>query len=508
MTIQFCIGILVAILVAITKADGAEQVRDSNGLRSNTSEEGRQLEPFNNDKLQVLTLNFACRGVWPLEGCDNCETRFNAMAEAFSVGDASSKYEGVPDLENVDVILAQELGTTPEKFSQITDALKERGFLYNTGAPGPVPGDPQCADPPGLLFTSWQKDFASSISNLDSGGLVTFSKYPIDKTVQQNWCAHNFPAPAGYLLTLLDVGENRWVAVFNLHMMPEYNLFGVSAEDVRAYQFSEVSSLADNLSTEFEAAGLSYSVVFGGDFNEDINGRYSYSDQPRCDLVTSPLVKSKYKSVGIDVAEACQKGKIGQPTWDPTNNDLAKRFSSTGLHEVLDLLIQHSSSTASSEIAQNTVYNLRAKVPWTGTFCDDGSTGVIAGIYTDSATALTDHNAVTAAFQLPAASTDSAAAEAAADVLDDVMSNWKFEVAASSCGQDGVQCAVDENCCDSENSWNGVGQTCSSSFEWSGISFECTSKSNSGVRCWYDSECQSNQCNWVWNWFNTGYFCK
>ena len=508
MTIKFGISILMAILAAMAKGDGAEQVhRRTMPISDGTIDGGATTT------LQVLTLNFACRGVWPLEGCDNCETRFNAMVEAFSADDAtSSQYAGIPDLDTVDVVLAQELGTTPEKFRQITAALEKRGFVFNTGAPGPVVGDPQCADPPGLLFTSWQKELASNLSNLKSGGLVTFSKYPIIKTVQQNWCAHSFPAPSGYQLTLLDVGENRRVAAFNLHMMPEYDVFGVGAEDVRAYQFSEVSALANNLSTEFAAAGVSYSVLFGGDFNEDIYGRNSRSDQPQCELVTSSLANSKFASIGIDVVAACQNGKIGTPTWDPTNNDLAKRFSSSGLTEVLDLLIQHSTSTASgndvaAEIAQNTVYNLRSLVPWTGTFCDDGSAGVIGGTHAGSATALTDHNAVTAVFQLPAASTDAAAAETAASVVDGVMSTWIWKVAASSCGQNGVQCAVDGNCCDSTNSWTGVGQTCSSSFEWGWPSFECIPKSNSGVSCWLDSECQSNQCNWVWNWYNTGYFC-
>lgn len=514
MTIKFCSIILVALLAVRAKADGTEQVRDSDsqrGLRGNNPEEGRKLSLFDEaaedvaTTLQVLTLNFACRGVWPLEGCDNCETRFNAMAEAFSIGDAASKYEGIPDLDNVDVILAQELGTSPKKFSQITEALEKRGFVFNTGAPGPVSGDPHCADPPGLLFTSWQKDLASSLSGLDSGGLVTFSKHPIVKTAQQNWCAHNLPAPSGYQLTLLDVGENRRVAMFNLHMMPSYDYLGINAEDVRAYQFSEVSSLASNLSAELEAAGVSYSVLFGGDFNEDIYGRNSSSDQPQCELVTSSLAKSKFASVGIDVDAACKADKIGIPTWDPTNNDLAKRFSSTGLHEALDLLIQHSSSTTSSngvaaEIAQNTVYTLRAKTSWTGTFCDDATKGVVGNTQAGNATALTDHNAVTAVFQLPAASEDLAAAEGAVVLVDGVMNTWIGQVAASACGQEGVQCAVDDNCCDSENSWNGVGQTCSS--------FECTPESNAGVRCWLDSECQSNQCTWVWNWINTGYFCQ
>lgn len=459
--------------------------------------------------LQVLTLNFACRGVWPLEGCDNCATRFNAMAEAFTAGgDAASKYEGIPDLDTIDVILAQELGTTPEKFRQITEALEKRGFVFNTGAPAPVPGDAQCADPPGLLFNSWQKDLASSLTLLESGGLVTFSKYPIVTTVQQNWCAHNLPAPAGYLLTLLDVGENRRAAVFNLHMMPEFDFFGISAEDVRAYQFTEVSTLADNLSAELAAAGVSYSVLFGGDFNEDIYGRGSSVAQPQCALVTSSLAKSKFASLGIDVAAACNAGKIGVPTWDPSNNDLAARFSSTSTHQTLDLLIQHSSSAtagngAVAEIALNTVYTLRAKAAWAGTFCDDAIKGVVGNTRPGTAKALTDHNAVAAVFQLPAASTDSAAAEAAAIVVDGVMRKWAGQVAAATCGQAGVQCAVDGNCCDNDNSWTGVGQTCSPSFE-------CTPKSISGARCWLNSECQSNQCTWIWDWDweYIGYFCE
>lgn len=455
------------------------------------------------ETLQVLTLNFACRGVWPLEGCDNCETRFNAMAEAFS-GDAEAalKYEGIPDLNNVDVIVAQELGTTPEKYRQITEAFEKRGFLYNSGTPGPVPGDPQCANPPGLLFTSWQKELVSSLTALDSGGLVTFSKHPITKVVKQNWCAHNLPAPAGYLLTLLDVGDNRHVAMFNLHMMPEYNFLGVTAEDVRAYQFSEVSALADNLSAELASSGVAFSVLFGGDFNEDIYGLGSTSDQPQCELVTSPLTKSKFASLGIDVAAACEAGKIGKPTWDTTNNDLAARFSSTSKHEALDMLIQHSSSTPSTaaEIAQNTVHTLRAKVPWAGTFCDDATKGVLGSTRTGTAAALTDHSAVTAVFPLPAASL---AAVDAAVVVDGVMSAWVGQVAAASCGQEGVQCAEDGNCCSAKDSWAGAGQTCAS--------FKCTPKSSPGARCWWDSECQSDRCEFEWGWgWNSkrGFFCQ
>jgi len=482
-----------------------------------------------------------------LEGCDNCETRFNAMSEAFS-GEAStaSKYLGIPDLSTVDVIVAQELGTTPDKYTQITAVLYKRGFVYTSGAPSPVAADAQCSDPPGFLFDQTGKGLVSKLTGLESGGLITFSKHPIVKTVKHNWCAHTLPAPAGYLLTLLDVGQSRQVAVFNLHMMPEYTIAGIKAEDVRAYQFSEVSSLADKLSAEFKEAGVSYSVVFGGDFNEDIYGMSSTSDQVQCDLVTSASAKSKFARIGIDLDAACDAGKIGKPTWDPTNNDLARRFSSNpSKHEALDLLVQHSSSTAATEIARNTVHVLRTtdEAAWSGTFCDDSTRGVLGETRSGTATALTDHNAVTAVFPLPLPSTSTTVGGSATIAVDSVMSSWIGQVAAASCGQTGVICAIDGNCCNADYSWTGTEQHCSAfeckdctpkgsscqfqmkgssccgyddyssgsgthcEFNW-GSTSTCIPKHAAGAKCWFDGECQSQRCEWEWGWWSSGYRCQ
>ena len=56
--------------------------------------------------LTVLTINFACRDVAPLSGCDNCATRFGLIADAIS-GTNLSAYSGLPDLDSVDVVIAQ-----------------------------------------------------------------------------------------------------------------------------------------------------------------------------------------------------------------------------------------------------------------------------------------------------------------------------------------------------------------------------------------------------------------
>jgi hypothetical protein len=414
--------------------------------------------------LKVLTLNLACRGTYPLEGCDNCKTRFDAMAEAFE-GNEGSSYAGIPDLSTVDVIIAQELGTTPEKYAQITAALKGRGFVYTSGNPGPIPGDAQCSDPPGLLFGQAVKTQIASLTKLDSGGLVTFSKHEIVKTVKHNWCAHNLPVPAGYLMTLLDVGHNRRAAVFNLHMMPEYNFFGVPAEDVRAYQFSEVTAFADKLGAALAASGVAYSVLFGGDFNEDIYSRSSTSAAAQCAKIGDETVKAKFAQVGIDLAAACAASAIGVPTWDPTNNDLAKRFSKgSDKHQVLDLLVQHSTSASeSAPAAANHVHVLRTVKAWSGQFCDDATLGVLGSVKSGTATALTDHNAVTASFTLPSASSASAAGAAAA--VDTVVSAWSGQVAHAACGQAGISCVVDSNCCNADYSWTGVKQHCDAFFK-------------------------------------------
>ena len=148
--------------------------------------------------LTVTTLNFACRDVAQLAGCDNIATRFGLLAEAFR-GESPSSFTGVPNLSEVDVILAQELGTSPATYAQVSAALALRGFAYDTGAPAPTASDPMCSDPPSLAFDRTLKAAFSALTGLASGGLVVFSKHPIRQVARQNWCSHGFSVPAGYL---------------------------------------------------------------------------------------------------------------------------------------------------------------------------------------------------------------------------------------------------------------------------------------------------------------------
>ena len=62
---------------------------------------------------KVLSINFACRDTPTLVGCDNCDTRFDLFAQAFSGDTPAGAFTGLPadGLASIDVILAQELGT-------------------------------------------------------------------------------------------------------------------------------------------------------------------------------------------------------------------------------------------------------------------------------------------------------------------------------------------------------------------------------------------------------------
>jgi len=484
------------------------------------------------DELTVLTINFACRDVDPLAACDNCQTRFDLIAEAFNEG--STNAEGLPDLNSVDVVLAQELGTEKSNFDQISSALEIRGFIYTTGAPGPVANDRICDDP--LTFDNDGKELFASLSGLRSGGLVTWSKHPINAVHKQNWCAHLFPSPSGYLVTLLDVGGGRSVVVFNLHAMPEYDL-GIdnSAEGVRAYQFGELSGLAGKLSENFSNAGIPYSVLLGGDFNEDAYGKNSQRSEAACDLITSSLVQQKFESIGLDIKAACEENAIGVPTWDPWSNDLADRFSDDSTHEVLDYLIQHSSSHASL-MANNAVSVFKTKDVWTGEFCDNTSLGglIPGNLDEGEAHALTDHNIVTATFKLPNRAIIGGNNDAVS-LFDDTIFAWDNGlVDETACGQEASVCWTDDDCCDAEYSWTGQGQHCNGiyckpcsatdgpcelqlegssccgyddytsgqgTYCETNLSLKgmCILKFAQGGGCTFDEECQSHCCSgWLW----------
>jgi len=414
--------------------------------------------------ITVFSLNFACRDAFPYEGCDNCQTRFDMLADAFR-GEWDGDYLGFPDLSEVDVIMAQEISYTSseDSYEQISSALADRGFIYRSGTPAPSASDPMCANPPaaGFWWNTIPQQLASAVSGYESGALVTFSRWPILSTMRQKWCRTQLPSPAGYLAALLDVNGTAVVAI-NLHAFPEYDA-GITADDVRTYQFSELAGFANSVEAALRLTGAAFSVVLGGDFNEDAYHRQHTNASVDCSLINFPLVIDKFASMGLDIVAACLSGAIGQPTWDQTNNELAGAFTGHDIHQVLDYLFVQSSSEAArihAASAKNEVRTLRTAVPWNGTFCESDVLGTIGRTYTDSFHALTDHNAVVASFDLPPATTTDASLAAAA--FAEAVLEWRTNAGAqqAACGQEGTQCAIDANCCDGEHSYYGRELSC------------------------------------------------
>jgi hypothetical protein len=489
-------------------------------------------------ELTVYSINFACRDVLHLAGCDNCQTRFDLIASAFL---DDSGFEGVPNLDEVDVVVAQELSTSEAAFAQVTAALASRGFTHTTGAPAPTVSDPHCVDPPGPLYDIDDKKAFSALSGLKSGGLVTFSKHPIKATARQNWCVHNLPAPAGYLSTLLDV-DGTAALVVNVHLFPEYD-FGIDAHEIRTYQFSELSAFANAADLALRFTGP-YAIILAGDFNEDAYGLSSASTGPRCDLISEDAA-TKLGALSLDVRAACASGAVGQPTWSPSTNDLAEKFSEGSKHEVLDYIVLHSSSPFSPPpAAANVVATLKIDATWSGSFCESSILGTLGATYDATAKALTDHNTVTAAVEVPDGADKIAEAAAA---FDDMLLSWRSSQGAqeAACGQRGSICGVDTNCCEAPFSWTGVeqhcdsfqceacvplGGTCGAQWEGSGCcNYDqypngahcemrwngpaCIPKYDNGHSCWWDQECNSKNCEmtWMrgwWSWIPAGKKCK
>jgi len=499
------------------------------------------------NELTILSLNLACRDVAQLSGCDNCQTRFDLIASAIR-GEAG--FAGVPDLSNVDVVVAQELGTAQANFAQVTAALAQQGFKHTTGAPAPTASDPKCTNPPGPLPSADWIEFVSALSGLESGGLVLWSKHPILATVPHQWCAQNLPAPAGYLSALLDVNGVATL-VIDVHLFPEFK-FGIDAAEVRTYQFSELSAFAKAAEAALREAGVPFAVVLGGDFNEDMYGLTSkQSTGNQCTSVADRST-NKLASVNLDLHAACAAGAIGAPTWDPTKNDLTAIFSSSGIHEALDYLILHSSSApASAAPAPNNVATLKTDAAWAGTFCESAMQGTLGGTFKRSVNALTDHERITATFALPASPADKEAATSTAKVaFASMVDSWTTEVQAAACGQSGSQCAFDSNCCNEQYSWTSVEQRCdgitcaacqplNASCAWgvegtvccgyedytetngtpNGAHCELESKFNpssgrcihkyaKGRYCLHDEECQSRDCSFSWKGWRYARYCQ
>lgn len=189
-------------------------------------------------EFSVLTMNMACRDTPNFVGCDNCETRFGLMAAALR-GDAG--YTGVPDLNAVDLVIAQEVGTdNADLYKALADVLVAKGFtrsLDGSNVPHPDKDSPQCRSqwPPSSFLDDAAEFF------FPNGGLVVWSKYPILAYQDRDWCSHGFPTISGFVSVLLNV-ENVPVSVTNVHMFPQVGTacaFGLQsrAEGPRAGMF-------------------------------------------------------------------------------------------------------------------------------------------------------------------------------------------------------------------------------------------------------------------------------
>ena len=321
--------------------------------------------------------------------------------------------------------------------------------------------------------------------------------------------------------------EGRYVVAINLHMMPEYNLASIKGRDIRTYQFSEIVNLVKELEADLKSTQAPFTIVLGGDFNEDAFALKGRSTVPNCNLITHSETIRNFKAMNFDVRSACQHKLIHKATWDPTANDMAGKFSKSGTHEILDYVIMHSSSGQEYDVP-NTVYSPRYTRGWWGIFCHATAAGYLKGIYFDRAKSLSDHQLVTANIPLPEATGSSAAAVNAFNASFD-----GFPVQRASCGQTGTTCLVDSNCCrDTEYAFDNQATQCSHGSckmcraegercNWWVEGSECCGfdKYPGGMHCEYgrcmrkfsrgrwcnsNSECDSRQCRWGW----TGPRCR
>lgn len=292
------------------------------------------------------------------------------------------------------------------------------------------------------------------------------------------WCSHNWPVPAGYLTTVLDVAGTA-VIIINLHMMPRFEFMKGTDTDTRTHQFGELSRFADIISKVTASVNAPAAVILAGDFNEDAYNndlKYKPPSAP-CSMIDTDLIATSFKQVGLDLHSACVAGKIGTPTWDPTKNDLADLFSKgkTG-HEILDYIVRHSYNGGTGgtveDVGEASVLTLAAATPWTGTFCEEELGTVLGlGTFSQKVTALTDHQAVLTRIPIPVSNAASYGysgsgsgfgREPLAEVLsklDDALARFdKGGAQEAACGQKDTLCLYDEHCCVGQNVW---GQTVS-----------------------------------------------
>jgi len=311
------------------------------------------------------------------------------------------------------------------------------------------------------------------------------------------------------------------VVVFNMHMMPEVDLGPMEAESLRMYQFSEIANQAKEIDARLHAADAAYSIIIGGDYNEDAYHLNHRSPEVACERMGDVDVNTKFHALNFDLEHSCRNGLVGAPTWDPTHNDLAGRFSRTGKHEVLDYLIEYANSEQVGG-TPNLVHNVRYTPGWSGQFCDDALQGVLGGTARGTAHSLSDHNAVVARFALPPLTGTSVDATGIFQGTFD-----QFPVQAAACGQADTQCMTDSNCCRSpEYAFDGNGYQCNHGVceraklegercQWMAQGSECLGydtypgglhcesgtcvrKYRRGQSCLYDHECDSRDCHWTW----------
>ncbi|EOD38904.1 hypothetical protein EMIHUDRAFT_466755 [Emiliania huxleyi CCMP1516] len=299
--------------------------------------------------LTVLTVNFACRDVAPLSGCDNCATRFGLIADAIS-GTNLSAYSGLPDLDSVDVVIAQELGTAAENFADVTAALSARGFVHSTGDPAPTAADPQCADAPGPLF-----DLA------DKQGFVTAEDI---RTYQMSEIAAFKDSVAAALGG--DFNEDAYAAA-------------------AASATPDCSLITDQLTVQkMGAVGLDLPAACAA----GAIGPYTW------DTSTNDLAAIFSDGESYEASVAASAAVIVLLDY------LVYSSSSDG--------------ALTGQAPPKEVSTLRAADAWAGVFCESDIFGTLAPSAPGTAHALTDHNIVTATFALPAAGGGGGAAAATA----------------------------------------------------------------------------------------------
>lgn len=316
------------------------------------------------------------------------------------------------------------------------------------------------------------------------------------------WCSHNWPVPAGYLTTVLDVAGTA-VTIINLHMMPHFEILQGTDSDTRTHQFGELSRFADIVSKATASVNAPAAVVLAGDFNEDAynlkllrpSSVQVTVDRQRwvapCSMIgRDGRLATMFKQIGLDLHSACVAGKIGTPTWDPTNNDLANLFDG-GKLEILDYIVRHSynggTGGAVEDVGEASVLTLAAATPWPGTFCESSVVGTVLGTFSKKVTALTDHQAVLTRIPIPVSNAASYGysgsgfgREPLAEVLsklDDALARFdKGGAQEAACGQKDTKCLFDEHCCVGQNVWD-FGPDLECSFG------ECEPCSEKGDRC-------------------------